>query len=266
MIVPVMNKPNFFSERVDELLYGMKIEILDNSVKDWYFIKTHYDYIGYVHESMIHRKNDKINYQDELHNMVVIHSFADILQKPTVKSPVLLTVTRGAIVSKIDDADENGFARVILCDGMEGYLKDNFITKRKTCGCIKEDKLRTELVHTALSYLGTQYRWGGKSPLGIDCSGLCQMAYMINGVIIYRDAKIMEGFPVKEIPMYEVKIGDLLYFPGHIAMYLGDYNYVHSTARNGSDGVVINSLDPDASNYRRDLSDSLYAAGSIFHE
>lgn len=270
MIVPVMKSANFFSERVDELLYGMKIEILSNPVIDWYYIKTDYDYTGYIHGSMIHRNDDKISHWNEFNKMVVINSFADIVQKQTVKSPVLLTVTRGAIVFKVDDSDENGFTRVDLMEGDVGYIKDNFLIEHKTCECVEEDKLRNQLrnqlVYSALSYLGTQYRWGGKSPLGIDCSGLCQMAYMLNGIIIYRDAKIVEGFPIKEIPIDEVKMGDLLYFPGHMAMYIGDYNYVHSTAKNGSDGVVINSLNPADDNYRKDLAHSLYAAGSIFHD
>ena len=39
-------------------------------------------------------------------------------------------------------------------------------------------------------------------------------------------------------------MGDLLYFPGHIAMYIGDGKYIHSTGKAGSGGVVINSLNP----------------------
>ena len=57
--------------------------------------------------------------------------------------------------------------------------------------------------------------------------------------------------------------GDLLYFPGHIALYLGNDRYIHSTARAGSDGVMINSLDPAAPDYRADLREKLYAVGRI---
>ena len=90
------------------------------------------------------------------------------------------------------------------------------------------------------------------------------MCYMYQGILIYRDAKIMYGFPVKEIPFHEKERGDLLYFPGHIAMYIEDDRYIHATARAGSDGVVINSLNPNDPDYREDLAKSLYAVGSIF--
>ena len=42
-----------------------------------------------------------------------------------------------------------------------------------------EQEFRDSIIKTALSYLGTSYRWGGKTTLGIDCSGLCQMAYLL---------------------------------------------------------------------------------------
>ena len=115
-----------------------------------------------------------------------------------------------------------------------------------------------------MTYLGVQYRWGGKSTAGIDCSGLTSMSYMINGVLIYRDAQLKEGFPVHEIPREQMRKGDLLYFPGHIAMYIGENRYIHSTGRAGSGGVVINSFDPLSPDFRADLVKSLYAVGSIF--
>ena len=92
------------------------------------------------------------------------------------------------------------------------------------------------------------------------------MAYLINGIIIFRDAKIKEGFPVHEINFNDKKPGDLIYYPGHMTMYMGDELYIHATARNGSDGVVINSLEPTSPNYREDLAKEILRVGSIFHK
>lgn len=122
--------------------------------------------------------------------------------------------------------------------------------------------LRKNIVDTAFEYMTSQYKWGGKSPLGIDCSGLTSMSYMLNGIITYRDAKIVEGFPVKKIAFENLKPADLIYFPGHIAMYIGNNEYIHSSASN--DGVYINSFDKNKSNYREDLATTISYCGSVF--
>ena len=127
-----------------------------------------------------------------------------------------------------------------------------------------EAAFRNQLVEQAKKNLGTEYRWGGKSGRGIDCSGLVSSAYMQCGVLIYRDAKLVEGWPMHEISFEEKKRGDALYFPGHIALYLGEGRYIHSTGAANSGGVVLNSLDPADPLYREDLVKSLYAVGSLF--
>ena len=84
------------------------------------------------------------------------------------------------------------------------------------------------------------------------------------GFLIYRDAAIVDGYPVREIPFSQMQPADLLYFPGHIALYLGNGKFIHSTGNLASFGCVINSLNPQDSDYRKDLADSLYAVGSVF--
>ena len=127
-----------------------------------------------------------------------------------------------------------------------------------------EDAFRAAVCAQAKKYRGTEYRWGGKSGRGIDCSGLVSSAYMQCGVLIYRDAKIVEGWPMHEVAFEDKKPGDALFFPGHVALYLGEGRYIHSTGAAVSGGVVINSLEPEDPLYRDDLVKSLYAVGSVF--
>ena len=127
-----------------------------------------------------------------------------------------------------------------------------------------EEAFRAAVCAQAKKYRGTEYRWGGKSGRGIDCSGLVSSAYMQCGVLIYRDAKIVEGWPMHEVAFEDKKPGDALFFPGHVALYLGEGRYIHSTGAAVSGGVVINSLEPEDPLYRDDLVKSLYAVGSVF--
>ena len=174
------------------------------------------------------------------------------------------------------ESEREGWARVELADSRVGYMRNQFLSEKKfsqagawldglpQAEIADENAFRRAVAETAKTYLGVQYRWGGKTTAGIDCSGLVSASYMLNGILIYRDAKIMEGFPLKEIKKEDMKMGDLLFFPGHVAMYLGDGLYIHSTGKIGSGGVVFNSLNPDSPIYRQDLVDCMKAVGSIF--
>ena len=139
-----------------------------------------------------------------------------------------------------------------------------------------EETFRKSVVDTAMLYLNTQYRWAGKTPNGIDCSGLCSMAYMLNGVYIYRDAELAEGFPIHRIVTAEawendrkaaiakLRPADLIFYKGHVTMYIGNGKYIHATGKAGSDGVVINSFDETDPLYRKDLAEEIVACGSLF--
>lgn len=274
----------------DEGLYGQEFTVLDENKGmesgiagegDFIKIRTFYNYEGYVKKDEVilygQEESDCCCKMQNMHDggcsrimkVWVCAAYADILAMPNVSSQRLLGVTRGAIMWT-DCVSDEGYRGIYLNDGIRGYIKNSFIMPYKEpvsgdmlCLC-DEEGFRRAVVDTAKSYLGTQYRWGGKTPLGIDCSGLTSMSYLLNGVIIFRDAKLKEGFPVHEIEMKDIKPGDLLYFPGHTAMYIGNCEYIHSTARAGSDGVVINSLSPTSSCYREDLAKNLIAVGSVF--
>lgn len=127
-----------------------------------------------------------------------------------------------------------------------------------------EDALRFSVCQTARLYLSSQYRWGGKSPRGVDGAGLVSSVYMQHGVLIGRARHMEEGFPVHEINFDDKKPGDLIYFQDHVAMYLGGDKYIHATPAAVSGGVVINSFDPQDSRYRADLAEAVSATGSIF--
>ena len=262
-IAPLMEAPPHEKELSDEALCGMTVEVLGND-GEWVHIRTHYLYEGYVQEQNLCFDEDLVQLWRIASKKVVLQAYVDVLGAPSVKGPLVGEITRGGLLSPVGEM-RDGWQKVRFCDGREGWTCGAFLGEYiTTWDKADEQALRKAVVNTALGYLGTQYRWGGKTPLGIDCSGLSSMAYLLNGVVIYRDAHILPEFAMHEIAFADKKEGDLLFFPGHVAMYLGDNRYVHSTAGNNCHGVVINSLDPRAADYRADLPSKLLCTGSIF--
>lgn len=92
----------------------------------------------------------------------------------------------------------------------------------------------------ARTLLGARYVWGGMTERGIDCSGLVHMSFRAAGRLVPRDAHQQEeaGTPVAEL-----EAGDLISYgderrADHIAFWVGGGRILHSTQREGVDGVV----------------------------
>ncbi len=88
-----------------------------------------------------------------------------------------------------------------------------------------------DVVAAAALYLGCPYLWGGRSWLGIDCSGLVQNAFRDVGRTVARDTDMQRdtiGDPVPVRGQADLRRGDLLYLPGHVLIYGGDGTVIHA--------------------------------------
>ena len=83
------------------------------------------------------------------------------------------------------------------------------------------------IVAAAMSQLGVPYVWGGTTPgVGLDCSGLTQYCYAQAGISIPRNSED-QASAGRRVPLSEAKPGDILWRPGHVAIYAGGDEYIH---------------------------------------
>lgn len=292
------NTPEHNESRIaDELFSGWAVLVDEKTLQNgWMKAETSYAYSGYVSEKEIRiiSETEMRERQSKDRFMRIDAMQADLLSIPIVQGLPGELLLRHAVVEVLEKQTEDGWSKVRTAAGREGYVRSAYLKERKDhdgylLKCVekpsvmqdtlwkksffeqvcdfskeKEEELRRKLTASAMRYLGVQYRWGGKSSQGIDCSGLLFMSYMENGILIFRDARLHSDFPVQEISKEKLSEGDLIYFPGHVAMYLGAGRYIHATASAQCPGVGINSLIPGEEGYREDLLKKIVAYGSIF--
>jgi cell wall-associated NlpC family hydrolase len=85
-------------------------------------------------------------------------------------------------------------------------------------------------VAVAEMLLGAPYLWGGKSSLGIDCSGLVQVALAATGVACPRDSDMQEQTLGRPVALDEITRGDLVFWKGHVAIARDARTLLHANA------------------------------------
>ncbi|MCT4566631.1 MAG: C40 family peptidase [Maledivibacter sp.] len=257
-IVPIRKEPEEKGLYIDELLLGMVVEILWEDKNNYVFIQTQYDYKGYVQmEDLFLDSRASKKWKDSI-DIVVMGSYVDITEDTSFASGILTSAVRGSYLVGCCKEKSNRI-KVKLPDGRAGWVRKKHIKVRKRLDFnLCEMEIRTNIVEYALLYLYTQFRWGGKSPLGIDSSGLTCMAYLLNEIVIWRDSQFLQEHFV-EISPRDIKKGDVLFFPEHTAIYIGNNRFIHSSGIDS--GVVIHSLDPKDDDYKEALAATLTKVG-----
>ncbi|HEY0389369.1 MAG TPA: C40 family peptidase [Gaiellales bacterium] len=186
-----------------------------------------------------------------------IRPFASLRDKP---KPTAEQHTQALFADPIDVVERNnGWARVVLADGYEGYLEVDALGEplpkdrahvvvvpqaadRYMGTWLPAPGLRTEplaaarrkasgeaIAEAALMFLGAPYEWGGVTVEGIDCSGLVQAIHRRFGLLLPRNANQQQEAG-REVSLRSAQPGDLLCYGDHIALALEGGEVVHATS------------------------------------
>jgi len=229
---PIYASPDKKSMQVSQLLFGEQYDVYqDPAIKEthWYLIQSQRDhYVGYIYVE------DYVSPQFES-NAKVCQLSTVLYAQPDMKSPIVYELPLGAELSVSIDNDhgkENG-----KLDPFSLHQDFSFVPFFNAW-VIKQHLLfhgafHHEPVALARQFIGLSYVWGGRSGWGCDCSSLVQLCYELCGCLLPRDSALQVDFTpaygTTVITMDHIQAGDLLFWPGHVAMASSPTTLIHAT-------------------------------------
>ncbi|NVM03416.1 MAG: C40 family peptidase [Candidatus Helarchaeota archaeon] len=251
----IVSSASFKSCMLTQSLLGEKVDILQIS-GDWLRVRCEDGYIGWVNSSQVVLYTDKeISKWENGRVFLFRDTIGDIKESLDDFS---VSLRRILIGSKLPYLKKKGeWLKVKLPDNSEGWLKNK--TELKWLD-EKGKSIREKIVLTSMKFLGIPYLWGGKSPMGFDCSGFVQTVFSLNGISLPRDSDMQFKFAKKTV--HSMKKGDLLFFCknviSHVGIYIGNKRFIHSRGF-----VRISSFDESDKYYDKYLKEIFFESRSV---
>jgi hypothetical protein len=241
-IIDLRREPSTRSERISQALFGTRVKEL-LSEGEWRLVETPDGYQGFVEERHLVKEPATTKGACKIKVKEAIVSVWD-LECHSV-------ITRLAFDTRLQATVEGDRLIIRLFTGEEGYIPKEAAIPTTTC----EDM--TALGDLARSFVGTPYLWGGISPFGFDCSGFVQRLfhYCFN-YWLPRDTVDQRKIG-GSVSVGEVALGDLCFFPGHVALYLENGWIIHANRHHNGVSVdqLIRPVDAYAERLLADLED-----------
>lgn len=188
---PVRKEASHRTEMVNQLLFGETMEVLER--KDgWLHIRSSFDaYEGWLTDHLVspvaeHFWKEEVGYH------------ATLLTNPVTLPDQLINAPMGAALTGLDEETR------LLWDPAYKY--------HGTYRSIKKPFDSELMLKTTHAWMNAPYLWGGKTFMGVDCSGFVQTVFRIQGIKLKRDAWQQAEQGEQVIDLSQAKQGDLAFF------------------------------------------------------
>ncbi len=207
---PMRGRPAIAAGLVTEALLGERVQIFEEA-DGWAWGQLADDgYVGYLPATMLGPPGPA-----PTHRVAVLRSF--FYPGPDMKLPARGSAPMGAAVAVAGLSGD-------FAETPHGFLWAAHLRPR--------DEAAQDFVAVAEAYRGAPYLWGGKSSLGLDCSGLVQISLAMAGISAPRDSDMQAalGSPVPVTPdLAGLQCGDLVCWHGHIGIMRDADTLLHAS-------------------------------------
>ncbi|MEO8148691.1 MAG: C40 family peptidase [Bacteroidia bacterium] len=224
-VIPVRSEPSHKSEIVTQLLFGELFEVIEKQ-NEWIRIRCDYDhYSGWIVAAQA--------------QLVDLFEYENIKKKNSFLCYELVGVL-----------DNGNPFPVVLASNLPYYdhekcciLDKYFYYDGAAKNILHPDTDLKKLVENALMYLNAPYLWGGRSPFGIDCSGLTQNVFKLAGIALKRDAYLQAEQGEQVHLLDETHPGDLAFFENeegritHVGLLMNDHKIIHASGKVRIDNI-----------------------------
>jgi len=210
--LPLRREPRFDSTLDTEALKGETVTLYAEG-EGWAWVQIDRDrYVGYMPSDGLSPKIIA-----PTHKIAALRSY--VYSEPDGKSPTLDLLSLNAFITA---RAEEGRFRALECGG--------YVVARHT---LPVGEMADDPVAIAETFVGTPYLWGGRTSIGLDCSGLVQLAAEAAGLSAPRDADMQAaelGEPVSWRDGAELSRGDLVFWDGHVGIMTSGTQLLHANA------------------------------------
>lgn len=211
-VVALRPEPDLACGIDTELLMGEEVTVFERS-NGWCWVKSLSDgYVGYLPEGAIKQGTAAATH-------IVIPQRTFLYPEPELRKPHVTVLSMGSRVRVSGTAEARGNHYVVLEDGTAIFARHVELIGHNDGG---------DYVDVALRFLETPYLWGGRSGLGIDCSGLVQLALSMTGRAAPRDTDMQAAGLGEPIAREELRRGDFVFWKGHVAIMEDPETIVHA--------------------------------------